>query len=348
MPNSISIESKIFKTKSTQEYLGVNVPWDVVGYLEDLVAAETVGGVFDFSSWATIQITGKDTKDFLQRMSTVNFKVFTPQTVTHGAFLTGKGTVVTLGVFLEEKEKIHYLLTPNQEAIALEHLEKFHFQEELQIESKSSEWGTLAWWNPRGDLLEDFHLERDMATNSIDWRRWKSLDMLLWRDGRCPDLFWIHTQRKYVQPLLFEFHRLGVSLLGQHLFEYFRIQHAIPQVGIEVSDKEIVLETGFDEAVARNKGCYPGQEVVERIFTYGSVNRRLNTVTVETSDGKTPMLPLELGAGDKHQGVLVSVAMDPRKPKTGIGLAYLNKSEWDQAHTYKKSDITVHYSPVKK
>lgn len=348
MPSSISLESKIYTIKTAQEHLGAAVPWDVTGPLEDLVAAETIGGVFDFSSWSTIQISGKDTKDFLHRMSTVNFKTFQSNGMAYGAFLTGKGTVISLGMFLCDKEIIHFIVTPNQEAHTLEHLEKFHFQEEIKIESVSNEWATFAWWNPRGDLLEDLQLKRDLPPNQVEWRRWNSLDMYLWRDNRCEDLFWIHLSRKSAQPLLFEFHRLGVSLVGQHLFEYYRIQNGIPQVGIEVGDKEIILETGFDEAIARNKGCYPGQEVVERIFTYGSVNRRLNPVKVEIGKEGVPPLPVGFGESGKGNAVLVSYALDPRKPRSGVGLAYLTKSEWEAPHEYKKEGLTIRYTPPSK
>lgn len=345
MPSSISLDNQIYKIKEKRDFLGAVVPWECTGYLEDLVAAETVGGVFDFSAWSTLKISGKDTRDFLQRMSTVNFKTFSSMDATPGAFLTGKGTVISLGTFLEEKGNIHYIVSPNQETAALEHLEKFHFQEEIQIQSASQEWSTLAWWNPRGDLLQDFHLNRDMPFHTVDWRRWKTLEMLLWRDKFRPELFWIHLPRRSTQSLLFEFHRLGIPLLGQHLFEYYRIQHGIPQVGVELSEKEIILESGFDDAVARNKGCYPGQEVVERIFTYGSVNRKLKSVSVALGkDGCLP-LPCTLESAEKGHAVLMSFAADPRKPGTGKGLAYLSKSEWDGPHTYNRDGMTVQYQP---
>src|SRR5437016_2801150 len=111
MPQSISIETSVFQIKSKQELFGVAVPWDATGYLEDLVAAETVGGVFDLSSWSTLKIDGKDAKDFLQRMSTVNFKTWVSDGVSYGAFLTGKGTVISLGQFLEDRGAFYYIVT---------------------------------------------------------------------------------------------------------------------------------------------------------------------------------------------------------------------------------------------
>jgi folate-binding Fe-S cluster repair protein YgfZ len=45
------------------------------------------------------------------------------------------------------------------------------------------------------------------------------------------------------------------------------------------------LELGLYDGIAENKGCYPGQETVERLITQGAPPRRL--VRVQLSEGST-------------------------------------------------------------
>ena len=151
---------------------------------------------------------------------------------------------------------------------------------------------------------------------------------------------WIKLKRADAQRFLQQSNSISpqVALLGQHLFEYYRIHAGIPQVGIEASEKEIILETGFDRAVARNKGCYPGQEVVERIFTYGSVNRKLMCVSIDCAGGSMAdpiaSLPLPLLVDDKPVGNLVSVESCPDDAHRAIGLAYVHRNYWGRRESF--------------
>jgi folate-binding protein YgfZ len=54
-----------------------------------------------------------------------------------------------------------------------------------------------------------------------------------------------------------------------------RIDRLVPAVGHEITEEASPLEIGLGAAIAPNKGCYPGQEVIERIISIGSPARRL-------------------------------------------------------------------------
>jgi folate-binding protein YgfZ len=58
-------------------------------------------------------------------------------------------------------------------------------------------------------------------------------------------------------------------------FIALRAWYAIPTQKHELGDGNIILEAPLDEFVHENKGCYPGQEVVERIRTYGNVAKKI-------------------------------------------------------------------------
>jgi folate-binding protein YgfZ len=127
---------------------------------------------------------------------------------------------------------------------------------------------------------------------------------------------------------------LGMAPLSTELFEFLRIQAGVPRAGVELTEKEIILEGNWEAPISSNKGCYPGQEVVERIHTYGQVNKKLQKVIV-TWKGTVPVTPLLLSDSCR----LMSLVPIPGQTGMGIGLAFLPKSLWEsKAHLFTTSD----------
>jgi len=143
------------------------------------------------------------------------------------------------------------------------------------------------------------------------------------------ELFWVRFKRETGEILLRFLQDGSLPQLGNRLFEYFRISAKNPLGGPEVSHKDIILEADLERAISRTKGCYPGQEVVERIFTYGSVNRKLLGVAIEKT-GKEPFSPLpwDLNQDQQRAGQLVSLAQQPDNPNHAYGLAYIQQKFW--------------------
>lgn len=84
-----------------------------------------------------------------------------------------------------------------------------------------------------------------------------------------------------------------------------RIDAAVPMVGLDADEKTIPLEVGLDDACDAEKGCYPGQEIVARIRTYGHVNRILCKLEIP-SIAELPSLPSVLYDEDMEAGRLTS------------------------------------------
>jgi tRNA-modifying protein YgfZ len=58
-------------------------------------------------------------------------------------------------------------------------------------------------------------------------------------------------------------------------FEAYRVEHFHPKFGKDFTSTTLPQETGLTSALHFNKGCYIGQEIVERIRSRGHVNRML-------------------------------------------------------------------------
>src|SRR5581483_11164123 len=62
-----------------------------------------------------------------------------------------------------------------------------------------------------------------------------------------------------------------------------RIENGIPRFGEEITERYLVQETQILHAIHSNKGCYLGQEIVERVRSRGQVHRVLAPVRIKTN-----------------------------------------------------------------
>jgi folate-binding protein YgfZ len=89
----------------------------------------------------------------------------------------------------------------------------------------------------------------------------------------------------------------GATRLSPETLESLRILSATPKYGIDIRNtdthKDLPQETAQTHALNFNKGCYLGQEIVERIHSRGQVHR---TFTQFTLTGDLPTLPAPLTA----------------------------------------------------
>lgn len=98
----------------------------------------------------------------------------------------------------------------------------------------------------------------------------------------------------------------GASPAGRDSINAFRIAEAIPLYGIDIAERDLPQETSQMRALHFNKGCYLGQEIVERIRSRGNVHRHLRPLEIE---GPVPAAGTELKMEDgKSVGAITSAA----------------------------------------
>jgi len=112
--------------------------------------------------------------------------------------------------------------------------------------------------------------------------------------------------------------------VGFAALDTLRIENGIARVGIDTSDKTIALEARLSRDISFDKGCYVGQETIERATARGGLKKKLFGLCFEGS--RMPELDTMLILEGKEVGRLTSVASSP---KFGvIGLAVLHHSAW--------------------
>ena len=100
----------------------------------------------------------------------------------------------------------------------------------------------------------------------------------------------------------------GVPPVPDESFELLRLLEGVPRFGLDIRDKDLPQETAQMRALHFNKGCYLGQEIVERIRSRGQVHR---TFAQFVLTGDVPAPGTELLAEGKPVGVLTSVGAEP-------------------------------------
>jgi folate-binding protein YgfZ len=118
---------------------------------------------------------------------------------------------------------------------------------------------------------------------------------------------------------------LGATWIGTEAQNILRIEAGIPRYGVDFNEENLLLEVGLEKSVSFTKGCYLGQEVVERIRSRGHVNKRLCGLLL---DGAAPATAWDtLLAGSNEVGKITSsvISLALNRP---IALGYIQKDFW--------------------
>ncbi len=101
----------------------------------------------------------------------------------------------------------------------------------------------------------------------------------------------------------------GATPAGSDAFEFYRIARGIPRFGVDLRERDLPQETGQQHALNFAKGCYIGQEIVERIRSRGNVHRGFTGFEVQAAEPPAP--GTKVRANDKDVGEITSAARVP-------------------------------------
>jgi folate-binding protein YgfZ len=118
-------------------------------------------------------------------------------------------------------------------------------------------------------------------------------------------------------------HKLGGGPVGYAALSAQRIAEGIPWFGYDFGDKQIPHEAGLEHShISYTKGCYTGQEIVERVRSRGQVNRR--RVDLLFSGETIPLSGTTLLIEGKEVGYLTRAARNYFPPAI-LGMGYVRK-----------------------
>ena len=102
--------------------------------------------------------------------------------------------------------------------------------------------------------------------------------------------------------------KAGATPVGSEALELFRIGAGIPCYGVDIRERDLPQETEQARALNFTKGCYIGQQIVERIRSRGNVHRKFTGFVLE---GSLPAPGTKVQTDAKDIGEITSVASLP-------------------------------------
>jgi folate-binding protein YgfZ len=302
----------------------------------ELTAILIAAAIAPITDRGFLRITGPDATRWLNGMVTNNIKDLAPGEGNYNFLLNAQGRIqgdcTIYREYLEpESGDPRYLLqTDGSQIEAIKQLlEKFIIMDDVEL-SKSLEIyrrivpsDTLSGFivigekanNMFTDVMSGFGYEFLLANapepGSLTWGTHEARIILA--PPNQPNTFEIWSASiPDIDALNSEFSKLGATLISPAALEAHRILSGTPRYGTDIRNtdtaRDLPQETAQTHALNFNKGCYLGQEIVERIHSRGQVHRTFSRFELT---GDLPTLPCQLTLDGKPVGELTSAALIP-------------------------------------
>jgi len=313
---------------------GIALPERFADLAEEYRAVREKAGLIDLAFRSQIRMTGEDRVSFLQGMISNDVKLLKPGNGCLATLLTEQGRIVAdLRVYALESCFLLDVDVRIKDKV-VETLSRFIIADDVEMEDLSESQATLALQGPLASsvlaaaadsvsLAKEFqHCEATICNITTHLIRVSDTG----EEGY--EIIAPRPQLETVwQALLGAGKAIGVQPVGLTALNTLRIEAGIPWYGIDMDENRIVLEVGLEQAISFKKGCYLGQEVVERATARGHVNRKLSGFIVQQGDA--PLPGDKFLSDGKEVGWITSVAHSPRFSKP-IGLGYIRREHTAQ------------------
>jgi glycine cleavage system T protein len=289
-------------------------------------------GFIDLSHRGLLQLTGADRVSFLQGMVSNDVKALKPGEGQYATILNQQGKVLgDTRVLCSENSFYLDLWEIIKDKIA-GHLNRYLVADEVEIADRTDEYGIISLQGPQAEAC----LRRLVGQNELPGRlaehRMVNIDgaqvcvVRASYTGETGFDLIIPTPhfKNIAQQLTETGNQLSGAWVGEEAHNILRVEAGIPLYGIDFTEDSLLLEVGLDHAVSFSKGCYLGQEVVERIRSRGHVNKKLVGLVLEARESASPG---DVLFADKPVGTITSSVHSPALGKP-VALGYVHKDYW--------------------
>jgi glycine cleavage system T protein len=297
--------------------------WQVALHYGDMLAeyhaVREAAGIADLSHRGKLRVTGDDRVKWLQSVISNDLLSLQPGQGRYSSLLTHKGKMLS-----------YFRCYMQTEAVMLEDVgeigdQTYHalrkfllYGTKAKLENCRETWGLLLVSGPRAAAVMAAAFGADVANLT-------PLNFVSATIGGCTALV-IRTEetgeRDYEilipsDGLVPAWERLleagsshGIKPIGSQALEALRMEAGIAKAGADLNEEIVPPEANLqDKAFSLSKGCYPGQEVVARMDTYGSVRRHL--VGLVVNGPVVPPKGAKLFTGNREVGWISSATLSP-------------------------------------
>jgi folate-binding protein YgfZ len=286
--------SLAYATVPLVAYRGVQTPQSLDAPEKEWVALTTGAAAYDLGWMRRIAVRGEDRFRWLSGMVTNTVSGLTANAGAWNLVLNAQGRIQgELYVWREgvgqDSDNLDLEIAADQVEKLLTHFDRFIIMDDVELLPLGEE-SALGLSGPKvAEVLKKLGLPVLPEALTSLRAEWAGQPLLLLRGYGPHYELWLRTEQ--IPTLWAALQQAGATPVGAEALEALRIAEAIPTYGVDMVERDLPQETGQMRALHFTKGCYLGQEIVERIRSRGSVHRQLRQLEL---DGPLPAPGTEL------------------------------------------------------
>ncbi len=280
---------------------------------------------------AYLSFAGPDRVRYLNAILTNNIKDLAEGQGNVSLLLNPQGHILAEMETFGEAERLFCVSHAMIRERLIEVLEKFIIMDDVTLTDETSRYGTLGLEGPKALEVAKELAGIDLAAIAELGRvEGKVAAIPCWIVKRSPGgvagCEFVAEREKLEslwQILLSSVKKYGGGPMGYAALSAQRLAQGVPWFGYDFGEKQIPHEAGLETShISYTKGCYTGQEIVERVRSRGQVNRRRVELIFEGAG--VPASGETLTADGKEAGFVTRAAV-PSFFSNAIGMAYVRK-----------------------
>jgi folate-binding protein YgfZ len=272
----------------------------------------------DLSGRGKIRASGEDRARLLHAMTTNQVETLQPGEGCYAFFLNAQGRILADVNLLCFED--HFLLDtePETRTKVYEHLDRYIIADDVTLEDQTGRIATIAIEGPKAAAALAA-LGAPVPAAPYSFATWTQGTVArLDTTGKGGFSLMIPAEEKHA--VISQLTEAGIPPATPEDARIVRIESGRPRYGEEITERYLVQETNQLQAVHFSKGCYLGQEIVERVRSRAQIHRVLRRLEIDTSEPPTP--GTKLRSGDADAAEIASAVFSPALGKT-VALAYV-------------------------
>jgi len=263
-------------------------------------------------------VTGEDRARLLHAMTTQDVQALTPGRGCYAFFLNAQGRILgDANIFCREDS---FLLDtePETRQKLYDHIDRYIIADDVTLEDVTGEMATIAIEGPQSAAVLE-RLGAPVPDADYATRSWSgSIVARVSSTGAGGYSIFLLPIKK--AELIGALAAAGLAEGNLNDARMVRIEHGKPRYGEEITERYLVQETAQLNAVSFSKGCYLGQEIVERVRSRAQIHRVLRRLAIDANE--PPPAGTRLKSGDADSAEIASAIFSPALGKVAA-LAYV-------------------------
>lgn len=294
---------------------------DMTGY----EALRSKAAWFDVSDRGKIRVVGEDNARLLHAMSTNDIKNLADGAGVYAFFLTDKGRIVADAYIYRRGDALLLDTEPEASTVLREHLDRYIIADDAALEDETAAWAAIALEGPTCfETAAALGLPIPAAAfSTVPFQNGFIARVSV---TGAPGLR-IFLPTVDVGPFTVRLHSANIPEADPAEVRLVRLEHGTPRFGEDISSRYLAQETQIAHAVHSNKGCYLGQEIVERVRAQGQVHRLLAPVRI--AGAQPPEPGTKLLANGNAVAEITSAAYSPALGEV-VALAYVRREALEE------------------